>query len=429
MHASGRLEPDPNTTKMGFVQFLRENLRWLAGGFLLCFFSSIGQTFFISLSGGQIRAEYGLSNGEFGSLYMLATLASAITLPFLGRIVDHFPVSRCALIVMPSLALACVMMSLSQSVVVLAVTLYALRLLGQGMMTHTSLTAMGRWFARYRGRAVSLATLGHQAGEAVLPLTMTLVFALLGWRVSWLVAAGTLLVVLPVVFRLMRTERQPQPGEHEHPRTAPRHWRQREVLRDPMFWIMLIGVLAPGFIGTTVFFHQAYLLELRQWPAELFATAFVAMAAMTILFALLTGLLIDRVGAPTVLPLYQVPLALCCFALASIPEPVGIFVFMGLLGVSYGISSTLFGALWPEVYGTRHLGSVRSITVALMVFATALGPGVTGILIDAGVSYFAQFRVMGSYCLFAALAMIIVSRRLVHRLARERAEASGAVVT
>jgi MFS family permease len=415
---------------MSFIQFLRENLRWLAGGFLLCFFSSIGQTFFISLSGGQIRAEYGLSNGQFGSLYMVATLASAITLPFLGRIVDHLPVSRCALIVMPLLATACVMMSVSQSVVLLGLTIYALRLLGQGMMTHTSLTAMGRWFSRYRGRAVSVATLGHQAGEAVLPLTMTAVFALLGWRMSWLVAAAFLLcIALPVVHRLMRTERQPQPGERQHPRSAPRHWQQREVLRDPMFWIMLIGVLAPGFIGTTVFFHQAYLLELRQWPPELFATAFVAMASMTLLFALLTGLLIDRVGAPTVLPLYQVPLALCCFALAGIAEPKGIFVFMGLLGVSYGISSTLFGALWPEVYGTRHLGSVRSITVALMVLATALGPGVSGLLIDAGVSYFSQFRVMGSYCLVAALVMIVVSRRLVQRLAAERAALAGTSTT
>lgn len=406
---------------MSYLKFLRENLRWLAGGFLLCFFSSLGQTFFISLSGGKIRAEYGLSNGEFGSLYMLATLASAITLPFLGRIVDRISVARCALIVMPLLALACLVMSVSQHVVLLGITIYLLRLFGQGMMTHTSLTAMGRWFSQYRGRAVSVATLGHQVGEATLPLTMTLIFAWLGWRTSWIVAAAFLLcVALPLVYALMRVERTPQPGERQHPRTAPRHWQQHEVLRDPLFWIMLTGVLAPGFIGTTVFFHQAYLLELRQWPPELFATAFVGMASMTILFALLTGQLVDRIGAPAVLPLYQVPLSLSCFALATIADPVGIFVFMALLGVSYGISSTLFGALWPEVYGTRHLGSVRSITVALMVLATALGPGVTGLLIDGGVSYLEQVRVMGVYCLFAAIVMVIVSRRLIRRLAAER---------
>lgn len=408
---------------MTYYQFVRENSRWLAGGFLLCFFSSLGQTFFISLSGGHIRAEYGLTNGEFGSVYMAATLASALTLPFLGRLVDKVSVSTTALIVMPVLGFACIMMAWSQSLLMLVITIYLLRLFGQGMMTHTSITAMGRWFSGHRGRAISVATMGHQTGEALLPLTMIGIYSLVGWRNSWLVAAAfILLVALPAVYHLMRLERQPQQADAVSPRTAPRHWQRREVLRDPLFWVMLIGVLAPGFIGTTVFFHQAYLLELRGWPPELFASAFVAMAIMTMSFAFITGLLIDRFGSPAVLPLYQVPLALCCFTLATIEAPIGIFIFMALLGVSYGISSTLFGALWPEVYGTRHLGGVRSITVAIMVFATAMGPGVTGILIDRGVSYLTQFRVMGTYCLAAAVAMIFVSRVLSQRLARERGE-------
>ena len=63
---------------MSYLNFLRENARWLAGGFLLTLFSSFGQTFFISLSAGEIRAEYGLSHGTFGTLYMVATLASVI---------------------------------------------------------------------------------------------------------------------------------------------------------------------------------------------------------------------------------------------------------------------------------------------------------------------------------------------------------------
>ena len=108
---------------MPYFAFLRENARWLLGGFLLTFFSSFGQTFFISLSGGAIREEYGLSNGEWGGLYMAATLCSALTLPFLGRIVDVISVSRTVFIIVPALAIAAVLMSVSNAIVLLFIVL------------------------------------------------------------------------------------------------------------------------------------------------------------------------------------------------------------------------------------------------------------------------------------------------------------------
>ena len=92
---------------------------------------------------------------------------------------------------------------------------------------------------------------------------------------------------------------------------------------------------------------------------------------------------------------------------------------MALLGMSYGISSTLFGALWPEVYGTKYLGSIRSITIACMVFGTALGPGLTGYLIDWKISFPLQILVMGIYCLAASAIMLFVSRQISIRLASD----------
>lgn len=396
-----------------YTSFLQENARWLVGGFLLCFFSSFGQTFFISLSGGQIRAEYGLTNGEFGSLYMAATLLSALTLTQVGRIVDHFSVAKTALIVMPLLAIACVFMSVSTSIILLFVTIYLLRLFGQGMMTHTAITAMGRWYTGHRGRAVSLTTLGHQGGEALLPIMLVFLLGFVSWRTGWLIAAGILIFgALPLIYALMRVNREPRATDMPSKRSAAKDWTRGEVLRDPLFWLMLLGVLAPAFIGTTMFFHQAYLVELRGWSPQVFASAFIVMAMMTICFALLCGFLVDKFGAPAVLPYELIPLALACFALAYVPQEFGIFIFMALVGMSYGMGSTLFGALWPEVYGTKHLGGVRSITMAAMVFASAMGPGVSGILIDLGVSYFTQFAYMGFYCVAASFILLFVSRKL-----------------
>lgn len=401
---------------MSFFAFLRENIRWLAGGFLLTFFSSFGQTFYISLSSGSIRAEYGLSHGEFGTLYMLATLASAVVLSQVGKIVDVMSVSRVTLIIIPLLALFAASMAFVDNLALLLVTIFGLRLFGQGMMTHNAITAMGRWYVGQRGRAVSVTVLGHQVGEAVLPIIYVSIVASIGWRNTWLLSALVLVTVaLPLIYGLMRVERQPRSSDGDEMNSAPRDWTRPEVLRDPIFWVILVGILAPGFIGTTIFFHQVYLVELRGWSLEVFAASFVLMAMMTLCFALISGVLIDRFSAVGMLPTFLLPLAVSCFLLAAIEAQWGIFAFMALLGVSYGISSTLFGALWPEIYGTRHLGSIRAVVIALMVFATAMGPGVTGFLIDFGIHYPTQILFMGLYCVGISVVMTIFGNRVAKR--------------
>ena len=238
---------------MSYSSFIAKNARWLLGGFLLTFFSSFGQTFFISLSGGAIREEYGLSNGEFGLTYMFATLGSAITLPFLGRIVDHISVSKTVLIIVPALAVASLMMSFSNSIILLVCILYCLRLFGQGMMTHTSLTAMGKWYSAHRGRAVSIAVVGHQAGEAFLPLIYASALIIFTWREMWSISAAFLLLVaMPAIYLLMKVERVPSDAEAEQAENSTvRHWTREEVLKDKYFWALLIAVLAPCLLYTS----------------------------------------------------------------------------------------------------------------------------------------------------------------------------------
>ena len=403
---------------MTFFSFVRDNARWLAGGLLFTFFSSFGQTFFISLSAGSIRHEYGLTHGDFGFLYMIATLGSALTLPYLGQIVDRYSVRKVALFIVPMLALAAVSMAFSVHIVQLVVTIYLLRLFGQGMMTHTAFTAMGRWFSAQRGRSISVVALGQNAGEAVFPLLFVAVVSLVGWRHSWLLAAAVLvLLALPGIALLINGERTPRSSDPAPRVAAGRDWTRAEVVRDPLFYALLLGVMAPGFIGTTIFFHQVYLVELRGWSLELFASSFTVMAIMTITFALVSGALIDRFSGVSLLPGFLLPLGAACIVLGSFDGQWSAFVFMALLGLSYGFSSTLFGALWPEIYGTRHLGSIRALTVAVMVFATAMGPGLTGYLIDHGVSYPLQILAMGAYCILISLVMLYVTKQVRRRSA------------
>lgn len=396
------------------LAFLRLNARWIAGGFLLTFFSSFGQTFFIGLSGGELRAKFGLSDGDFGLLYMAATLASAATLPWLGRTLDYMSGWKVARFVIPCLAGACLLIAFAPHLPLLLLALYLLRLFGQGMMTHTALTEIGRWFAAGRGRATSLVVPGHQAGEAILPVSFALIAAAFGWQAAWLGGAALLMLVgYPAILWLFSVERVPMSAaDARQPAHTARDWTRAETVRDPSFYLLLFGVLAPPFIGTTVFFHQDYFVELRGYDPLAFAAAFPLMAATTVVFALICGGLIDRFGALRLLPFFLLPLAVASAAAGLVTPVWGVYVFMTLLGVSYGFTSTLVGALWPEVYGVRHLGAIRAVIVAAMVFATALGPGITGALIDRGVGLPTQMLWMAGWCLVASAVLAMVAPRL-----------------
>jgi MFS family permease len=396
--------------------FFRHNYRWIAGGFLLTYCSSFGQTFFVSASIAEWQATFSLSHGEIGRLYMLATLGSAMCLPFVGRLVDVMPEHKTILLAMPILAFATLLAAFAPSVLALTFAIFLLRLFGQGMMTHIALTATGRWFAAQRGRAVSLVVLGHQGGEATLPLLFATIAVAYGYKTGWISAAVALLLVgLPFAYWAYSKPRTPHHTELQHKPEELRHWTRREMLHDPLFWILLTGVLAPAFIGTTIFYHQNYLTEVNGWPPQFYASSLSLLALTTVTCALICGALVDRFRASSILPFFLITLAGACFVLGASGAETSLLVAMFLLGISYGFSSTLFGALWPEIYGTTNLGAIRSIIVSAQVFSTAAGPGLTGTLIDYGIPLKTQMTWLGFYCVVAVALMTFASLRLRQR--------------
>ena len=390
------------------VDFFRDNSRWISGGFLLTLFSSFGQTFFVGLSGNGLRASFHLSGGMFGGLYMLATVASAATLPWLGRTLDLMPGWKVVRFTMPALALACVLIAIAPNVVVLTLAIYMLRLFGQGMMTEIAFTEIGRWFVANRGRAMALIVPGQQAGMAILPILVVLIDrASGGWRIAWFASAVLIMLAgLPAIIALMRVERVPQSREAKAGgRHMARDWTRAEVVRDPILYLLLAGTLAPSFIATVIFFDQDYLIDLRGYDPLVFAAAFPVMSVTTVLFGFVCGHLIDRFGAMRLLPFFLVPLAFASAAVGLITPVWGVYVFMLLLGISNGFTSTLLGALWPEVYGLANLGGIRAIIVSAMVLSSALGPGLTGALIDAGVSLPTQMLWLAGWCVAACFVL------------------------
>ena len=382
---------------MRYLDFLATNWQFLAFGFATAFFSAFGQTFFIAVFGGELRAEFGLSHGEFGSVYSLATVASGATLIWAGRQIDRFPLGLFSGLVCGLLAVACLSMAWAPSLAVLGLAIFVSRLAGQGLMSHTALTSMARHFEHDRGKAVSIANLGFPTGQAVFPIVAVSVIATIGWRETWLAAAALVaLGVLPLTQCLLR-------GHHERERrravgatvaatssaTAPsrrRQWSRAEVLRDSRFYLILPAAMFPSFVGTGIIFHQVHLVEVKGWSLEWFAGSFAALAAASVASALLSGWLIDRYGAKRLVLWALVPDGIALALLASLDHPMTALAMLVMMGLGAGAFRTVTGALWAEIYGVEHLGAIRAMFAALMVFASAGSPVSMGWLIDAGVS-------------------------------------------
>jgi len=393
-----------------YLSFLLSNRRFLAFGMLLAFGSSFGQTYFISLFSADIRTAFGLSHGDFGALYAVGTLASAVTLVWLGRKIDHMDLRKFCLFVTCGLGAACALMAWSPSLPVLGLSIYMLRLFGQGLMGHTSSTAMARYFNPSRGTALSIAALGYPLGEAVFPITAVMLLAFLSSGQTW--GAITLIVVMMItplaqyllsghgerhlqhLNQITNTARQPS-STHQFSRL--------DVLKDRNFYVLLSVVLVPSYVITGIFFHQVHLVETKGWELSWFAAAFVIYASSQVTSGMVTGPLIDRANALRLLPWFLMPLCAGLVFLASFDHPFAIALFMLFSGITSGAAATISGALWAELYGVAHLGAIKAMTMALMVFSTALSPANLGWLIDRGITMETILYAMAAYIMISSI--------------------------
>jgi MFS family permease len=274
-----------------------------------------------------------------------------------------------------------------------------LRFAGQGMSSHIATTAMARWFVATRGRALAVATLGFAVGEALLPAAFVAGLTMLPWRMLWVIAAGLALAAIPALYLLLGRERTPQslPDSSQVPGLQGHHWTRGETVRHPLFWASVPLILGPAAFVTALFFQQVHLADAKGWTHLQFVALFPVYTATSIAAMVGSGLLIDRIGTPLLMRVFQVPMV-AGFVLMGLSDGLAPgAIAMALIALSHGANTTLPTAFWADFFGTRHLGAIRALAAAIMVLGTAIGPVLTGALIDLGVPFDRQMPVIALY--------------------------------
>ena len=382
------------------MNFILQNARWLAATALLYFCSCFGQTFFISLFAGEIRETFNLSHGDWGFIYSGGTLASAIAMLCFGGYIDKYKISLNIKIVVISLSLICLSMTFINQVWILPFIIFGLRFFGQGMLIHIPAVAIGKWYGKNKGKALSLSIMGFSIGEAILPVIFVSLFILIGWRNSWLVGTIILFITLPIIINLLSNERIPNSSQEniiDQVGMGSKHWKRKEVLKHWVFWSVIIPFLIPPIFSTAFFFNMVHLTEIKNWSLITFTSLFPFYTGMSILTTLISGWILDKFGVEKILPFYLIPMAFGLLIFSYSDTYITAALGFCFLGMTQGLAMMIGGTFWPVYYGTKNLGSVRSLSTSSMVFGTAIGPAVVGKLLDFSINY--NLILLGMSCL------------------------------
>lgn len=394
---------------MPILAFLRDNAPWLTAGVLLTFLSSFGQTFFISIFAGKIMDIFTLTHGEWGGIYMLGTLMSALCMIWAGAMTDHFRVRALGAIILCLLMFACFFMAFNTTAWLLPVVIFALRFTGQGMTSHIAVVAMSRWFIATRGKALSVATLGFAVGEAVLPVVFVALMLVFDWRSLWIVAGLIAIGGIPALMLLLRQERTPQSmanSSHALGMEA-RHWTRNQTIRHFLFWFMVPALLGPSAFNTAFFFHQVHYAEIKAMSHVELVAMFPFYTVVGIAAMMFSGWALDKLGTPRLIPFFQLPMVAAFILFAYADGPIMMLAGFFFFALTTGANTTLPNAFWAEFYGTGHIGSIKAMAAAVMVLGSAIGPGITGLGIDLGLGLETQYIIVAVYFVFASAMMMI----------------------
>jgi len=399
-----------------YWRFARANPRFLGFGFLLAFLSSAGQTYFVGVFGTAIQQDFGLDPGSWGRTYMIGTLASALLINWSGSLIDRYDLRIFTVATLAGLAGACLFMGNVTSPVLLVAAIFLLRQFGQGLTSHTGITSMARYHDTDRGKAIALAAIGFSCGEASLPVIGLYAAQSIGWRSTFLVVAVCVLAaIVPALWLLKGHGRR----HAEHSAALERRaaeavgtadYTRREMLSEARFYLMLPAMISPSMIGTALFFFPAEIAAAKHWSSLWLTGNYWLYSTVSVATTVYSGLLIDRFGARRVVPLFLLPLALALVVLNLSDHHYVVWPYMLLMGISSGLYFTGLSALWAELYGARHLGAIKSLTNAVMVFASALGPALVGTLLEWGASFTAISILLAAFCLLAT-AMLVYALR------------------
>jgi MFS family permease len=356
---------------------LKKHPRQLSFTVLLAFFGGFAQTYVLSFFNEGISADLKLSNEAISFVYSCATFLASLTLPYFGKLIDRSPVKRVALIMGFIFIGASLSLANAFSLLTLFVSYFLMRAIGQVAIGLVGSTYITRNFGKNRGKALSISSMGRAVSHGILPVIVTALIVKYGWRSgAYFFVAASLFLYLPLVlFFLNKHEEKVLYEDNDSiTHTGLKKKTVKELFKSHFIYFLSFGNSIIPFLMTGIFFQQGYMRESNNWSMEIWAQSFLVFASFQIFFNFISGYVIDKFSARSLLPVKLIPFLIGVICMQYLSGDYVCYLFLGLSGASVGLSANARAAFMGECFDNDNLGFIKSIDSTFMVISTSIAP-------------------------------------------------------
>jgi MFS family permease len=287
---------------------------------------------------------------------------------------------------------------------------------GQSALSVVSLAMVGKWFRRRLTRAMAVYALLTSIGFMVaFPLVGQMVQTS-GWRIAWAVIGAALIVGLAPLAWIVDRSSPAAIGvdvDGDDMMTSDQADSKAtsaslgEALRSPAFWVVALASSLYGLVVSGIGLFNESILAQRGFTPDVYYTALAVTAITGLAGNFAAGAFADRGSLRRVLLAALVILSAGLVALAHVTTWAQVMAQAVAMGIAGGFVMVVFFSFWGRAYGPANLGRIQGGAQAMTVFASAVGPLLLALCVDATGSYAAAFytlaAVVAALGVFAAI--------------------------
>ena len=382
-----------------------------------------GRTQGLGLITEPMLRDLGLDRVGYATVNLWATLlGAAICLP-IGRVFDSLGLRIATAAIVVSLSLVVWLMSgMTGGVMTLFVLVLATRALGQSALSISSITVVGKSFDRNVGVAMG-----------VYSVLLTILFAAAftwvgtsvrvdGWRTAWAaVAVGLIVVGLPAALAIRerfttaagttitatkRVDGGHRAGDVSEDRAS---LDLAAALRTPAFWVFAVATSLFGLASSGLgLFNEAVLAE-RGFDQQTYVNFLAGSTIVGLVGQLGCGWLTLRWSMQRLLGIALLLYAAALTVIPLITTMSQLWALAALVGLSGGMITVIFFAVWRHAFGVRHLGRIQGAAQMLTVLASAIGPLLFAQSANRAGSYFPALWILAPCVLLLGVAAFRVT--------------------
>lgn len=366
--------------------------------------------------------KFGVGAGEVTLIFMFAGIGGLVTSLLLGTLMKKIPVKILVVSAGILLALFFVVLGLSTSLNVIYVGAIIFGYTTTVGAFGVAQTVINWWNATNVAKKISLVSVAVGISGMVFPILSGVLINIIGFTATSIgigLIAGSVMVVCGLFLisehpskygmtAIGAEEAAQQAAQAQAEQKPEKYMSVKQIISTPYFWMIIAALFvmtlaSTGFTNNAPTFYTTIGID-----KTLSATLSGLTSGVSIILAMLFGVLVDKIGPVKSITIYGVAIALMFATAQFFSGPIGggiIAVILGLKTMTGMIGSMTL----PRLFGSKEAASVIGFSMVASNLGAMFGAPFAGFLYDASGDYNTFLVIAAALVLVAVLLINIGS--------------------